>query len=248
MTTKLWDERLRVQLGGTWYHDAVDAERRTQSGDWSWQERIDKAYPDGSTYDNFGGYILTEVDPLRTDHGHILRLAGGYRLHGMSGHGPAAADLPEVDFSTIGHVFHAAAQYLYRNKATVAFTFSQGYRAPNLQEAVMLGDTGKLFHIPNNGLAPERANTFELLSRARLWRLQLGVTGYVSLLSDIIKREQAFWKGETEVGGKEVWQNVNGGTGRIWGTEAQLAADLVRRIVNRPPVFSAAQARTGNCS
>ena len=52
------------------------------------------------------------------------------------------------------------------------------------------------------------------------------MTGYVSFLNDLIKREESDWQGETEVSGKNVWKNVNGGRGLIWGTEANLAVDV----------------------
>lgn len=119
---------------------------------------------------------------------------------------------------------------VYRQYATAALTFSEGYRAPTLQEAVMLGDTGKFFHIPNHDLGPETSDTVELLARVRVSRVRLGITGYVSFLDDLIKREEAQWEGQSEMGGKGVWKNVNGGEGLIWGTEVDLVADLGRGV------------------
>jgi outer membrane receptor protein involved in Fe transport len=225
LITRLVQNRLRLRYGGMYYRDWVQASRERWKPGRPWEVAPDKAYPDGSTYDNYGVFLHVEGDPLRRDD-HLLRIGGGYRLHGMVGQAPAAGDLPEVDFSDLGHVFLASAQYLYGDVANLAFTFSQGFRAPNLQEAVMLGDTGKFFHVPNPDLNPERADTFELLARARLWKMRLGLAGYVTLLHDLIKRVPSTWNGQQEVDGKDVFHNVNGGQGLLWGTEVQADFDL----------------------
>ena len=228
LDTRLFQDRLRFQYGLMWYRDWVDSERRVRDPGGPWERVGDQSYPEGSTYDHYGGFLLAHGDPVRTAGGHVIRMGGGYRLHVMAGHAPAqpAVDLPAVDFSHTGHVFQASAQYLYRDTLNTAFTFSQGFRAPNLQEAVQLGDTGQFFHVPNEKLAPESSNTLEWLTRLKLWRLTTTGTFYVSFLDDLIKREGATWQGEEQVGGKWVRRNVNAGNGLIWGAEGSLFADL----------------------
>ena len=226
MDTWLIGRRFRLQYGGMWYHDSVGAERWTRSAGESWQASSIVSYPNDSTYDNYGAFLIAEGEPVSTETGHTLRLGGGYRFHGMTGYAPAQGDLAEVEFSDTGHVVMTTLQYVYRDYATAAFTFSQGFRAPNLQEAVQLGDTGKYFHIPNDDLGPERSDTFELLARGRLCRITAGVSGYVSLLHDLIRREETTWEGQTEVDGKAVAWNINGGEGLLLGVEGEVAVDL----------------------
>jgi len=226
LATRLLDNRLRFVYGGMWYRDLVGAEQWRRERNQDWRESSVLSYPPGSTYDNLGLFALISGDALRFESGHLLRPSGGYRLHGMRGEAPVRADLPAVEFMHLGHVFSAGLQYLYSDLATVAFTFSQGFRAPNLNEAVMLGDTGKFFHIPNDQLGPERSDTFELLARARLGRLTMSGSGYVSLLHDLIKRDDAEWEGQAEVGNKRVAQNVNGGEGLLWGVDGLVALDI----------------------
>lgn len=226
LVTRLLDDRLRLQYGGTWYRDWVGADRMKQAGEEAFAAVEDKAYPDGSTYDTYGAFLQVEGDPLRTAAGHVLRLGAGYRFHGMAGFSPATDTLDEVDFKHQGHVFLGSLQYLLRDKVTIAATFSQGFRAPNLQEAVQLGDTGKFFHVPNDDLGSERSDTVELLARARFWRFEVVAAGYVSFLHDLIKREGTTWQGQDEIGGKEVIHNVNGKDGRLWGVEGGLGVDV----------------------
>lgn len=223
MTTRLLGGRLATRYGGMWYHDWVDAARLAwRHRDPAWLPQSKTSYPSGSGYDNFGGYVMLEGDLVRSSSGHLLRLNAGYRLNGMAGEAPEGA-APGVDFSHLGHVFLGSAQYLYRDRANAALTFSQGFRAPNLNEAVMTGDTGKYFHVPNTSLGPEYSNTIELLARGVMGPLRVGAATYVSLLQDLIRREDTVWQGQTEVEGKPVAHNVNGGDGTIWGVETWAA-------------------------
>lgn len=226
LSSRLIDRRLHLRTGATWYHDWVGADRyQGVPGDPLASSQV-ASYPDGSTYDTYGLYLMLEGTPLLSERGHQIRLDGGYRFHGMAGAAPSQEELPEVEFSYLGHIFLAGAQYLYRDRFNLSLTFSQGFRAPNLNEAVMLGDTGKLFHVPNPDLGPERSDTFELLARGRFWRFTLGGAAYLSLLHDLILREETEWGGRSEVGGKPVAWNVNGGEGLLWGVEAQLGLDI----------------------
>ena len=58
LVTRVLDERLRLQYGGQWYRDWVDADRASRTGDLAWTPAQDKPYPDGSTYDNYGAFLL----------------------------------------------------------------------------------------------------------------------------------------------------------------------------------------------
>ncbi|MFH1436847.1 MAG: TonB-dependent receptor [Pseudomonadota bacterium] len=226
--TKILKDRLRLQYGGMWYRDWVGAERMTGTPDTPWQESVDKAYPDGSTYDTGGAYVMLSGDVVRARSLHILRLKAGYRFAGMAANARAHEDLDAVSFDNLAHVLIAGAQYIYADSATIVFSFSQGFRSPNLQESAMLGDTGKFFHVPNDELKPEKSDTFELMGRARAGRLTLGCAGYVSLLHDLIKRVGTTWDGRTEIGGKPVTRNVNGREGILFGAELELSLVLGR--------------------
>jgi hemoglobin/transferrin/lactoferrin receptor protein len=226
LETTFVDDRLALRYGGTFYRDWIEARRMDRSAGGDWLGRPDQAYPSGSSYDQYGAFALLEGAPLASSDGHRLNLRGGYRIHGMAGAADAQAGLPEAEFSYLGHVFMGAVQYLYRDTATVAFAFAQGFRAPNLQEAVQLGDTGKFFHVPNDDLKPERSDTFELLGRAKLWRLTVSWMAYVSMLDDLILRVPTSYQGDGEIDGKPVMHNVNAEGGLLWGTEGGLGADL----------------------
>ena len=226
LVTRVLGDRLKLRYGGLWYRDWVGAYRLTRQPGGAWTASEAKNYPDGSTYDGFGAYLLAKGVVMRLRDVHVLRLDAGYRFHGMAAAAPSQAGLPAVDFTSLGHVALGSVQYVYDDLATLAFTFSQGFRAPNLAESAMLGDTGKQFHVPNDDLGPEKSSTFELIGRARLGAVTAGCSVYYSLLEDIIKRVGTTYEGQSEIGGKPVVHNVNGEQGRLFGVEAMLAVQL----------------------
>lgn len=219
MTTGIKENTLRLNYGGMLYRDSVAAERFTQTPSTNWLKVKDQDYPDGSTYTNYGLYALLDWEPFHPVSDNHFRLGGGWRFHGVSANVPARGNLPAVDFSFTGHVFLLSAQYLAGDRYNMSLTYSQGFRAPNLNEAAMLGDTGQFFHIPNDRLRPEYSNTLELLTRGRFGTLTLSCTGYISFLEDFIKREGTLWEGKNKIDGKDVVYNVNAGKGLLWGTE-----------------------------
>jgi hemoglobin/transferrin/lactoferrin receptor protein len=224
--TKLKEMGLRMSYGLMWYRDSVGAKRFNQKAGEAWRTVDEQNYPDGSIYTNYGVYTFIQSDPVHLNSGGFFRLSGGYRIHGIWAKVPEKGELPPVDFSHTGHVFLFSAQYLYREQLNMSLTFSQGFRSPNLQESVMLGDTGKFFHVPNYQLKPEWSDSVEFTARGRFGSLTLTWAGYITFLRSLIKREGTMWDGKTEIGGKEVVHNVNAGKGVLWGTEGSFLLGL----------------------
>lgn len=226
LTTRLQADRLRLQYGGMYFHDWVDANRARVAGTGVFNATGGALYPDGSTFHTYGAYARLEGDPVSTPGGHVLRLSGGYRLHGMGGTAPAAGVLPPSDWEALGHVGQAGVQWLWRDRATVAVTWSEGFRAPNLQEAVMFGDSGRYYNVPNPDLGAERSDTIEVLARVQVWRLRLAASGWATFLSDLIDRVPGTWQGQETVEGKDVLVKVNVGKAFLWGVEAEGTLDV----------------------
>lgn len=208
--------------GALWYHDLVHSNRYKSSDMMAWERSGVSDYPDGSTYDRFGafGYLVWRGGRLL--HGYFQSTAG-WRVQGASAWSPAAGDLPETDFSFIGNTLHASVQHIIPGKTNVGLVFSQGFRAPNLQESVMLGDAGKYFHTPNDSLSPENMHSLEAFLRFRRGGFSAGVSGYVSYIDGILKRVHTEWDGQTEIDGKPVVHHVNGDHAILTGTEARMS-------------------------
>ena len=226
--TKMFSNKCKLNYGAMFYTDFVDAERKIKNfvdsegkmieSAESWQITPDKNYPNGSRYGHYGLYLLARTNLFRHKL-NTIRFKGGYRFHGVDAIAPAYNEIEEVSFKTLGHVFLASLQYLYSSKLNIAVTFSQGFRAPNLQESAMLGDSGKYFNTPNSDLNPEKSDTFELLFKSRFNRLILSSSVYVSFIDDLITRGANKYKGESEIDGKEVMTHLNKKNAFVYGYE-----------------------------
>ncbi len=228
-TTRILEDRMRFRYGGMWYHDAITADSYEKAfAVLPWDKLTAQSFPDNSSYDLYGLFLMLEGEPLITSNGHTLKLSGGSRLHGTNAYAPAqkTAGTIEADFSHLGVVFQGGVQYFYKNMVTTAFTWSQGFRSPNMQEAGMLGNTGDDYHIPNDGLGPELADTFELLARYQDYGLRVSVSGYYTLLRDIIKRENTTYNGLEEIDTLPVRHNVNGKEGELMGFEGEASYEI----------------------
>jgi hemoglobin/transferrin/lactoferrin receptor protein len=223
LNTRVLDDRLRFTWGGEFYRDVVGSGRESMDAGGTWTKAARTAFPDGSHFMTAGAYLQARGALLPPRGDFNLALIGGYRLQHMGA--DAAGDIPEVDYSSLAHVFSAGIQGSYRRVWTSAFTFSQGMRAPNLMESVQVGNTGNWYHVANSDLGPERADTIELMTRLRLGALRLGVSGYTTFISDLIKRVPGQTvDGADEVGGVPVVRNVNGGKARLYGVEGEVRA------------------------
>ena len=225
-TTRLFKDRFRLVYGLEMYSDFVDSGRKSRDLSAVWEKSTRTPFPKGSKYRQLGAYLAPTGELLPLDWDWNLKLTVGYRIQQMHGEADAREDAQAVDYSNLAHVFMAGLQTSYKSHWMTAFTWSQGFRAPNLQESVFIGDTGEWYHIANNDLGPERSDTLEWLTRFDAWRLRGSLTGYVTFLSDLIRREETELDGETEIMGKSVARNVNGGKGRLYGVEAELEARL----------------------
>ncbi len=107
----------------------------------------------------------------------------------------------------------------------------QGFRAPNLQETTVLGDTGQTFEVPNAHLGPERSTLVEGGAKVHTAELSLALSVFRNALSDAIVREDATYEGQSEIDGKSVVRRTNATEATYRGVEAALRAKLGDRVV-----------------
>ena len=105
----------------------------------------------------------------------------------------------------------------------------QGFRAPNLQESTVLGNTGSKFEVPNSDLRPEHSNTIEGGSKVHLGPVELSATAFYSMLKDAIDEVPAEFEGQSvRDDGSSVVKRVNTAEGLYWGIESSAALKLWR--------------------
>ena len=212
---------LQLTWGADAYFDDVDSERSDGAApdfELTLQDRGN--FADGSSYRTIGLFALSRYD-FNFGAAQTLRPHVGARLEHFGAHAPAdTPEIGDVRYGFTGVAGTAGVSYLTGTTLNLYANWNQGYRAPNLQETTVLGDSGNFFEVPNPTLGPERSDTFELGARAD-WAdiLILEPAIWVSLLSDRIVREPATFQGSAEFDGKPVRQRVNRDSAYFVGTD-----------------------------
>ena len=233
ITLGFLENRLLVSGGLELYGDFISSSGSERRGDkdpaWEWKEAVRGNFSEDSTYLSTGGYLHFDGDIVSTEK-HTFRVSGGARVSHIRAKAPEVPGLGDVDYDFTGVVGTAGLRYLYTDTFMAYLNGSQGFRAPNLQESTVLGDTGSKFEVPNQDLDPERSNTLELGLRVQLFKIiDIHLTGFISALDNIIdERElsESEWSqlglDPADVGDKPVVQRVNRNSGSFVGTEATL--------------------------
>ena len=220
----LLDNSLSLSWGLDIYGDQVNSSRRdAEAPGFDFVEKDRGNFSDDSTYSRAGIYLRGEYNLLDFD-AHDFFVNGGARLERFGAHAPDVHDeIGDVSYSFIGPVGTAGIKYLYSTNLNAYFNWSQGFRAPNLQESTVLGNTGNFFEIPNDSLGPERSNTFEIGAKLDFPMLgRLETSAYASLISDKITREEATWNGDSEIEGAPVRRRINADTAYYTGVDVSL--------------------------
>ncbi|MFU8802508.1 MAG: TonB-dependent receptor [Bradymonadaceae bacterium] len=216
---------VRLSWGGELYSDRILSTREIATfPDFEATRASRGNFSSGSTFTSMGGFFSGDYS-LFSDVAQEVILKGGARVENFRAFAPEVTpEIGDVEFSRTGVVGSLGASYLWRTHLNLYLNWSQGFRAPNLQETTVLGDTGNFFEIPNTDLGPERNNTFELGSKVEVPGIaRLQASTFVSLISDRITRTDATFEGEEEVGGKPVQQRINAERAYYYGAEAGLA-------------------------
>ncbi len=224
-------DRFRVQAGAEVYGDLVaSGQSESKKGDdGTFGPDTSKprgAFSDGSDYLSVGAFTHVDGVPWRFGPGLELRLGGGLRVSHFRASAPAVPELGDVEYDFTGVALSASMQLVMPKTFNVYASFLQGFRAPNLQETTVLGDTGSRFEIPNAELEPERSNTIELGAKIELAGVTVGLAWYYSVIDDLITDQAATWLGSDTAGdgGKPVSKRVNANSGHIQGVELSASA------------------------
>ncbi len=123
--------------------------------------------------------------------------ARGNRLLQISGLPmPMPPQYSGIDAGTTGDtwesnpVFNVSLMWQGIQDLTLRAGFSQGFRVPSLQDKYIISTMGGSTVYPNQGLKPEKSNTWELGARYFAHGLSLDVTGFYTVADDYISSMQ----------------------------------------------------------
>ncbi len=200
--------------------------------EWVSSRRVDNPdargnFSDGSTFGTADAWLWAETrllwaDYEENDQQFRLKLDGGIRGTAVFAHAPDVPGLGDVDYDFAGLVGALRASALVGRNVHFWAGYSQGFRAPNLQETTVLGDTGQTFEVPNPDLGPQTNDTWELGLRMHSPVTSFSLVGFASKMSDAIVREPTTFEGQSQVDGKDVFRRVNATSTEYVGIEAQL--------------------------
>lgn len=215
-------EDLELSVGLELRHEWVGSQRLDNDGRGN--------FSDGSTWGTADAWLWLEADVLgRPSRERIARdaarvlLSGGLRGTTVFASASDVPGLGDVDYDFQGLVGALRASVIVGDGAHLWLGASQGFRAPNLQETTVLGDTGQTFELPNADLEPQKTDTVELGLRLQaLDKATFSLVGFGTRVRDAIVRAPATYEGQPTVDGKDVVQRVNATRTEYLGLEAQL--------------------------
>ncbi len=213
---------LDLVYGGDFYFDTIFSEARSRKEGGDFKEST-PTYPKDTTYTTLGGYLVGRFLLTKWDEDNKIYLRVGDRVNGFLANAPKRKSLDAVQFQQFGNALYASLQLLLQRQFNVSLSYSEGFRAPNLQEAVSLGDAGNDFEIPNKDLKPEISRTLELTVRGNWNHFSAWMTGYASFWNDLITTKTTTFEGQSKIDGKPVVMRVNQKLARVVGIESGLA-------------------------
>ena len=199
--------------------DPTNPEALTES------ERDRGDFSDNSSYDQFGAFVQAQYEvPLGAVWSFLPTLSG--RVDHIRAAAPDVPGLGDIEYNDTG--FAGDARLGFSNNETVSLYtgWSQGFRAPNLQETTVLADTGTFFEVPNEDLGPEQSNEIEVGARLHLAPFTIELAGFYNRITDIITRSDATFDGQSEVDGAAVKKRVNEDDATYVGVEGALRLAL----------------------
>lgn len=231
LESRSWDNRLRTIVGAEGYLDYVDSTARdAEPSGWEWVTRDRGHFSPGSTYTSLGTFVRSEIDLWKTDQSTVTADAGT-RLSHFAAQAPDVPGLGDVDYSHTGMVGSAGIGYRYGHLIHLYADYSQGFRAANLQETTVLGDTGSFFEIPNDDLSPIRSDTVELGMKLNAPHFHLGISGWYSKLNDLYGRDELNASEISDLGldqnilaGQTAVRRVNRTSGDFRGVDTTIAS------------------------
>lgn len=177
-------------------------------------------YPDNSKYTNRSMYTLHHFNFNK------LFIEGGLRYNTFS---------ITINDTTLGKVtthpsaLVANAGFLYQinYQNSVYFNYSNGFRAPNIDDMGTLGIVDFRYEQPAYLLKPERSNNFEIGYKLKASGVYSNIELYYNRLKNIITRQKI--EGVV-INGYPVYEKVNNEKGFIYGTDIEVGFNVIKNL------------------
>lgn len=214
--TKNWSANSGIDL----YSDKVNSQREDINTNTSASVANRGLYPNASVYGNYSLYTLHHF----SFNNWLIDLgvrANAFKININD------TTLGIVKLNPSALVSNVAVLYKINKQQSIYATFSNGYRAPNIDDMGTLGIVDFRYEIPTAGLKPEKSQNTELGYKFQSKKMSATFAAYYMHLSNIITRLKV--ENET-INGYPVYKKENTETALIKGLEATYSAALTPHI------------------
>jgi outer membrane receptor protein involved in Fe transport len=213
---KIWTANSGIEL----YHDIIKSTKEESNVQNGFVSRYRGLYPDDSKYGNYSVFSLHHV------HLKDWLIDAGIRFNTF--------DI-KISDSTLGKirikpealVGNIGVMYSIQQHHNFYITFSNGYRAPNVDDMGTLGIVDFRYEIPSADLKPEKSLHTELGYKFRSKKWRGSVAAYYMRLNNLITRVKM--DGST-INGYNVYKKENVENAYIKGIESELHFQFSKRF------------------
>ena len=213
---KIWTANSGIEL----YYDNVGSTRKDINTQTGMSSNMRGLYPDNSRYGNYSLYSLHHVG-----FGKWI-VDAGLRFNTFNIR-ISDTTLGNVKISPSAWVGNAALMYQLDKSQTVYAAFSNGYRAPNVDDMGTLGIVDFRYEVPTSGLKPEKSQHTELGYKFQTKRLSGTVAAYYMHLTDLITRVKMDGQVINEY---QVYQKENTESEFIKGFETKMNWNVLKNL------------------
>ncbi len=201
-----------ANTGTEFYYDKVSSQKKQINTISGTEKSLRGLYPDGSSYANLSFYSLHHINM------HRFVFEGGIRYNTF---------VISINDTSLGKVvtrpsaFVANAGLVYKINAqnSLYVNYSNGFRAPNIDDMGTLGIVDFRYELPAYNLKPERSNNFEGGYKWQCTKLNGNIAVFYNALKNIITRQKV--EGQIR-NGYPVYQKFNIEQAYIYGAEAEV--------------------------
>ena len=206
--SKGWTANSGIDL----YHDKVESERKDINAQNGSVAQLRGLYPDNSKYGNYSLYTL-----------HHFNVKNWYVDAGLRYNRfdirISDTTLGNVKISPQALVGNVGIMYSIRQHHNFYVTFSNGYRAPNVDDMGTLGIVDFRYEIPSAELRPEKSKHAEVGYKFKTKKLSGTLAAYYMRLNNLITRVRV---DGSMINGYQVYKKENVEEAYIKGLESEL--------------------------
>jgi outer membrane receptor protein involved in Fe transport len=155
-------------------------------------------FTDGSKYEIIAAYLQDRLSVS-----DYVTLTGGLRYSRFQAWGSESSPIGDLELdstndgvtgsaSTVFHLGRLLGENLNLN---LIGQFTQGFRAPNIEDISRYDDRGSAIEIPNQDLRPEKIRSYEIGLKHHSRRFEGSVFFYLAELTDLLERQPGVYLG-----------------------------------------------------